>query len=262
MNAHVDRKFDMDRMRDEHRAHYPLNQAGERYCDKCGHVLGPEDWGCNPCSERRARESDRKQRIDKVKTWFFRCNTPIANHRDLAQLPGWRWARFGNEAWRKRCDPRVVSAVEEWDHRKGSLGILKPTGGGATSSMVAWVWRVHDAALAAAESGETAPCMPSWIYCSGLDLSEAAKRRRLGNDEHELVSEASNASLLFLDELGRHTPADLVMQIADRRYADEVPTVWASGMTKAELATHFGAACIRRLVSGGRLLDCHPQEGK
>lgn len=239
------------------RAKLPRDDSGQLRCDKCSTAITETDGWCAECARRRDEAEKRKRRVEAIGRWWHDCAKGAhedGNSRDLGVPPTWPWADFTNEAWRKRCNPKVLDAIENWDPSKGSLFIIAESGEGKSSGIRAWLSRLAAQATEAAKAG-TEPYTPHWLYTTGWELAEAAKRRRLGDDEHPLEREAMYRKVLFLDELNAHVPPGGLGTIADLRYSRGLVTLTCSGLTKAELATTYGGATLRKLVEGGRLLD-------
>jgi hypothetical protein len=244
----------MTRFREASRERYPLDTNGNRHCDEHNVTLAEDDWGCATCEARNAErhklETARRQRLDRVNLWW-NCTGPVD---DLGGLPNWPWARFDNREWTGRCDRRLLEAIHAWDLRS-PLTVLTKTGGGKTSAIVARLELERARLSTAAETGAF-QVPPRFLYATGYDLAEAAKRRRLGSDEHALIRAAQTRELAILDEVhASHTPADVLFSVLDMRERNGLPTVIASGMRSEEFGAAFGAHQLRRAIQGGKVVD-------
>ena len=238
-----------------YRAEYAKNVQGEPYCAEHDYVLQERDYGCRQCMDRaeakRKAEAIRESRINDISSSF---HTSCCRVGGLGGLPFWKWARFENEEWTKRCDPRVIAGVRPWDMTT-SIAVFSGTGGGKTSAFVAKAHELNANALAAAEHGRTKP-PPKFMYATGYDLAESRKCRRLGQDEHEFMTAAMKVPLLIFDEIHpSHTPADVVFVVLDARERAGLPTALGSGMSPADFGAAYGAAALRRALEGGQLVD-------
>jgi DNA replication protein DnaC len=241
--------------RDESRARYPLDGDGNRACTEHGITLGTGDWECSACTEQRKSQREREHALqqcrDRVRTWWQHSCEPVEG---LGGLPQWAWARFDNAAWLARCDRRLLAAVHAWDLRK-SLALFGKTGSGKSSLVVAALEQAHVQTLTLAERGPF-QLPPRFVYLTGFELSEAAKSRRLGQEEHALVRAAQKRELAILDEVHpSHTPADVLFAILDMRYRRGLATVIASGMSAEEFGAAFGAHTYRRATEGRKAVD-------
>jgi hypothetical protein len=164
----------------------------------------------------------------------------------------------GNEhaALLDRVVPKLSAAVsaQPKEHRYGAL-LLGPTGCGK-SSAAAWAvqrWRAwcRREARAAAERD----LLPLDAYdtqrlawLDAIEATDSERRYRLGTGDPEELAEAYRADWLVLDDVGLSTSATLVQLVLARRYQACLPTIVTSGLTAAQLATHIGAASVRRIV--------------
>lgn len=233
----------MARARAEHRKLYPKDAQGRDFCPKHKRLLEDDEIGCETCAIEARERREREELQRGIEIWAAHVGAPA-----------WPWARFDNAAWRKRCDRRVVAALDGYDFKSGLL-IAAPTGAGKTSSVAAAVARVHAAALADAEALRR-PRLPPVFYTTGLALTEADKARRLGQERAALVEQAIGARVLLLDEVhASHTRQTVLFEVAEDRYAAGLPTVLLTGHTPKEFGEAFGAATLRRFLEGARVVD-------
>lgn len=229
----------------------------ERTCRTCSVICPTPTITCETC----ALASQRRRWLGELHERWTTCATA---------LPSWPWARWDHAAWATRVDPRIVGAIEGTDGTT-SLVLLGPTGAGKTSSLVAQLHRLRAGAEAAVAArtelhrgspDDQPPCpLVDYAWTTEAQLVAARRGHRLGAGEAPLVERAMSAPLLVLDEITGSAPA-LVMEIADARYAAQLPTWSTAGMPARQLATRVGAACLRRLVEGGRVVDLHDGAGR
>ena len=179
--------------------------------------------------------------------------------RAVATIPrGWEWARFGVPEFNQRTRPTIRSASESWRRANGSLTLLGRTGSGKTASAIAIAHRILDAAHAKVLPRDAMAFAAGLRFVSAVDLAQARKRHKLGNDEPPLERAAKRATLLILDEVGfesldERTVTD-VIEFRYRNGAHEHPTIITSGLSEAELAARYGDAIKRKLCELGRVV--------
>lgn len=240
------------------------NDAGAWLCT-CGSVLEGEELTCKSCKREQARRADEeahRRRFDvdlaRVKA-SFNNSAFRGDERWRAHLPAWPWARFENSAYRKRVAPALLRAYESYDGSE-SLVVSAKTGGGKTSLACAWLHRERERAEQAVRDGAKARGL-DFMFVSGPELAGARKRWGLGS-ESRLVTEACEAGLLILDELGFEPASEEVFFVIDGRYRSGAPTIVTTGLPiesrdpKVEtFVKRYGAALLRRLLEPGRLVE-------
>lgn len=96
------------------------------------------------------------------------------------------------------------------------------------------------------------------VFVTGYRLAKAAQYTPLGQ-EPELVRQASEATLLVLDDLGtdtnvlRHHSA-VVAEILHERHQNALPTIVTTYMVRKEIIEHYGAGIARRLAESNALV--------
>jgi len=127
----------------------------------------------------------------------------------------------------------------------GGRLILGPTGVGKTVAGVAVCRRT----LASPSAGA------SWVRA--LDLPNARLQQSLGSGEAALVSSATSAGFLVIDDLGweskRAGADDVCVEVLATRYDRGLPTYVTSGLTRAAFIERYGDAIVRRIVEAGGL---------
>jgi hypothetical protein len=240
-------------VRERERARWPLNGDGNRECEKHGYVLKPDDWACGECADhdRRTRDAEiaRQQRRARVEAWFTQSSAAADG---LGGLPRSDYARFANKSWLEKRDRRIVRELRAWDLRCWKF-ISGSTGAGKTSTLVAKLFETQEKLLAAADRGPV-EIPPKFFYCTGPDLVEAEKRRRLGDYPHAAVVAAQERPILILDEINRAS-VELVFAIVDARTRAALTTVALCGMPPREFGCTYGANVLRRFVDAGSILD-------
>ena len=147
-------------------------------------------------------------------------------------------------AVRKRCWPKLADAILGCRPRTPSAILLGPSGCGKTSAARFLV----------------AGRLAHWVKAEQLSVCE--REHRLGDGEPEAVRVASDASRLVLDDIRAGQEVTALWRVLDRRYDAGLPTIATTGLTRAGLLEHLGAAGLRRLTeqfSGHPVLivDCH-----
>lgn len=161
------------------------------------------------------------------------------------QLERQRAARARAEAdVRRRCWPKLATAILAGKPRTRSAILLGPSGCGKTSAARYLCLGRH----------------AQWV--KGDQLATCEREQRLGEGEPLVVSGASTASMLVLDDLRAGQDVSALWRILDRRYDRALPTIATTGLTRDGLREHLGAAGLRRLTeqfAGDAVLivDCH-----
>lgn len=179
----------------------------------------------------------------------------------LVQLPTWA-QRCPWDALVDKLDVVLCQQADHWGMGSPNLVILAPTGAGKTRTLSAIVRRLLR--IGARNGG------PAWDFASGIVVSHAAElalaRRNhpLGRGEAPEVTQAIEASLLVVDDLGWDRDPTTLRDILEQRYRRNRPLIAASGMTKPELTVHYGAAVLRRIRErDGQKeppIDLHPKQ--
>jgi hypothetical protein len=132
--------------------------------------------------------------------------------------------------WSRIGDAKLATRLRSVDSPCGLL--LGPTGIGKTSA-ARWV-------------GVRYPGF--WV--SAHELGAAERHHVLGDGWAPFMRSAIDAQHLYLDDLGTEETRDLscLQFVIDQRYAAGRATFATTGLTRERLASHLGAAYVRRLV--------------
>lgn len=162
----------------------------------------------------------------------------------------------GSAALEARIDPRLWKALSRMssEERCGAV-FLGPSGCGKSSAaayaMLRWLGRV----------GAAPSHRRRVFWLDALEATDAERRYKLGSGDPELLVEAYRAEWLVIDDIGLSTSAMVVQLVMARRYAAGLATIATTGLTRAQLSEHVGAATVRRILEfrgqKGLLVDCH-----
>lgn len=132
--------------------------------------------------------------------------------------------------WPRIKSPKLAAAVRLSDTRCALL--LGPTGVGKTSA-ARWAQARYPG-----------------LWVSSRELGACERKHPLGDGDPPLLREARKVGTLYLDDLGTEDARDLgvIQGLIDARYAQGRAIYATTGLTKAGLAEHLGAAYVRRLV--------------
>lgn len=231
------------------RSRWSPNANGVPFCIEHRYELHDEDFECPHCKEAECKRKAALASFDRIGYWF---GSLVGTIDGLGGLPRWPYARFGNKQWLDRCDPQIVGAVRAWDLKSG-LWLGAKTGHGKTTSLIAKYYAAHAEALKTAQLGEEV-----WpkgaVYCTGIDLAEAQKRRRF-DERHRLIDAVMERPIAIIDEITR-APVDLIFEIVDARVRAGLATVACSGSSAQEFGAMFGANVLRRFYDAGKVVDC------
>ena len=227
-------------------------------------ATGQRAWAHRRCAEDACRDQQRRAALVLElyeRSWeFSRTGGEDASGAPLRVFPNMDFARFSNEAWRRKAHPKLLNVVAAYEAR-GPLLVLGDTGVGKTSAIVARQWNEYERLLREVKAG--ARRVIDFAYCTGFELSGCRCRSRIGN-EAPLVEQMQRAALAIVDELGFEplAPDGEVMTVLDHRYRRSVPTIVMSGLTREAFASRYGGAALRRLTEGGLLCDLHRPASK
>jgi hypothetical protein len=162
----------------------------------------------------------------------------------------------GAVALKARMDARLWKALSRMrsDERCGAV-FLGPSGCGKSSAAAYALLRWSSSVGAAT----THRGRVFWL--DALEATDAERRYKLGSGDPELLVDAYRAEWLVIDDIGLSTSAMVVQLVMARRYAAGLATIATTGLTRAQLSEHVGAATVRRILEfrgqKGLLVDCH-----
>jgi DNA replication protein DnaC len=237
-------------------------ETGEWLCADCNAVkLAPaQALYCADCKKKRreaaASEQQRQQRENAVRKLDGEFRDYASGGRysgGLTHPPAWEHARFDNPEFRRRASRKIVAAVERWSPERGSLLLSAFTGAGKTAAVLAWLYRMRDAAFAKARAGEDAKIVP-FAFITGHELANCRRRWSIG-EESPLVKLATSVDVLVLDELGFEPMAEELFEVIDHRYRARRSTVITTGRTVEWFKGNYGDALFRRLIEPGTVVE-------
>jgi DNA replication protein DnaC len=230
-------------------------------CATCGARYQGDGVDCPACHRKKLDAEELKEHRDQIRSELRRA-------RD--SMPPWEdWATFRKLADHPAIDKRIFEAALGWNRETGSLLLLGPTGIGKSACEHAIAHALLVAAMATPvgaewdyDSARNVGARLRWYAASKLAL--ARKQWKLGDGEADAIVDASDASILLLDELG-YEPVigdGAIFDVVNARYEKELPTIVTSGRTETELVDRYGAAFVRRLLEPGRVVSVHPKGAK
>ena len=215
-------------------------------CPGCAAVLTVEQPWCRACADRRADEWKRgeaRRLVDEA--WAVTVGT----------IPDWPWARFSNAEWTEGRNAACLSAARAWQPTGGML-LMGPTAQGKSSALVA---RLHElrrlAAGAVIDRGEATLTPVVWV--TEQDLVAAVRVHPLGRGECPALREAKSARALIIDEMGPAGAKALMFDVINARYHRGLCTTVTTGRTYDQFMLTYGDAMVRRILTGGVLVDLH-----
>lgn len=237
-------------------------ETGEWLCADCNtSKLAPaQALYCAECRRKRREAADidarRRQLENKVSALDREFSDYAKGGRysgGLTHLPAWEHAHFDNPEFRRRASKKIVAAVERWSPQRGSLVLSAFTGAGKTAAVLAWLYRMRDAAFAKARAGEDANILP-FAFITGHELANCRRRWSIG-EESPLVKLATSVDILVLDELGFEPMAEELFEVLDHRYRARRSTVVTTGRTVEWFKGNYGDALFRRLIEPGTVVE-------
>lgn len=184
-----------------------------------------------------------------------RAERSHAARRVLERLPVYLQ---GPGVGQRTIDPKLLSYTARWTWGDPGVGLLGGTGIGK-STAAALVYR-RLLGIGWREGGEAWERAQRLRWFAADALGRARREHRLGHGDAPELLEAASASLLVLDDAGWDRDPEGVSDVLAVRYERGAPTLITSGKTLVELAHHYGAAVMRKLVeSGGKratIIDC------
>lgn len=126
--------------------------------------------------------------------------------------------------------------------------LMGPTGCGKSTSAAVLVRRALTEFVASGGKRHACACDLAWTRATRLAVAE--RQHALGAGEADPIARAKRAGLLVLDDLGLEEPG-AVLPILGERYDARLATIVTTGLTKAGLTKHLGAAGVRLLTEFG-----------
>lgn len=235
----------------------PRDDEGRIRCATCSAICEETDAECTACRREETRRLELREARYRLAAWWRDATRP--------EPPAWPWARFDDAKFRRLANARVLAAAEAWARAGGRSGLvlLGPTGSGKTASLVGALHQLHADKRAELERLDVEALRrwrpaPDVVWTSGPVLLEERRRERLGGPAPAIASRARSAGIVVLDELGYVDMPELLLDIADARYARGLPTVVTSGARAPDLIARIGAAVWRKLTAGAEIVDVHP----
>lgn len=251
--------------------HCRRDESGGWLCSACRVALLTEQdtIQCAPCvadAERQRAQNEARRRMEQEQACQHNRREAV-----VAQVPSWPHVK-GVSTTKERTDPRLWPFVQEFDLSASGL-VLGPSRSGKTSASACIV---HRAGTERLEALQKRPRDPSAIkafnsftglrWLSAWDLARAQSAHRLGTgEESKLITEAVQASFLFLDEAGPEPAhvAGLLFDVVYRRGVGGLHTLVTSGLTAEQFKGRYGSGLFCRLTERGigMLIDLHPRRG-
>lgn len=96
------------------------------------------------------------------------------------------------------------------------------------------------------------------LFVSAIDLGLARFQHRLGAGEAELVTDATNADVLILDDLGAEgaREVEVIATVLHARHNSDLATWITTGLGPAEIGARYGGGVERRVYEGAFVIDC------
>lgn len=217
-------------------------EVGQRKCEGCGLVYKWEETPSCSCAEDRVRREELATRKHLLQGAYDSIPKAL------------RWAREGSTEFGQAKIHSGCQRLIKWHRGLGNGLVCGPTGVGKTVSAVALVHKILDRACQGAKKSDfDFACRVRFVDAS--NLARARRESRLG-EEPEILTEAGDASLLVIDEMGFepwHSERDRALfDVLNERYSQGGYTIVTTGRTEAEFRARYGAAMVRRIVDGDR----------
>jgi hypothetical protein len=196
----------------------------------------------------RKAQQHQAERVENVESWH---RAACRSEDGLGGMTNHQFADYENpEYFRRACgNGSVFNGIKALSLRDDAI-VAGPTGSAKTTGVRARVLAEYKALLKAAHEGPVS-LPPRITYCTGYELTEASKRRSLGDAPHGLTRAAMRAPMLVLDEVhSLHTSLNELFAVLDVRDRAGLPTIFLTGMTITELGAWVGAAALRRVLKG------------
>jgi hypothetical protein len=203
-------------------------------CRRCGHHgcascrvvrVAAEDATCSACGMREATDAMQIPRryADALDHLSARVRNPAA--RQLAA---------------QSLGARALVA-------RGYAGVGKTTFAAGVALLTA---------RTAIEAGRRPPRI---LFVTAIDLGLARSQHRLGAGEADLVSAATDADILIVDDLGAEAVRDVdaISTVIHARYNSALPTWVTTALSDAEVASRYGGGIERRIFEGAVVIDCN-----
>lgn len=169
-------------------------------------------------------------------------------HLALTVPPKYSWASFGSPLLAGRmAEPKLVAtarAAVAGPTLPSSIVLLGAAGSGKTSLACAILrFLVEEKGL-------------HGRFASAFSLAKARQEIPLGEGEAKPVQKAMLSKLLLLDELGGELSRNTAVQeLVHERHANELVTIYTTGLSQSELLDKYGEGIVRRVVEGAVVIS-------
>jgi hypothetical protein len=101
------------------------------------------------------------------------------------------------------------------------------------------------------------------VWLTWPDAVTTLRAHAIDGEAERILERAESAPLLILDDLGRERmkgnyledwAASQLDRVINRRYRDELPTLWTTNLTELQLTEIYGAALVSRLTEDAPLI--------
>jgi DNA replication protein DnaC len=201
-------------------------------------------------------------RIQKIQRYSFGHGGNGAPGFQTVPVAGWDWCSTDSPEFKQRVSKKFQAFAKSYAGNVSAV-LLGPTGRGKTSAALAAVKRIKATAESVAIENPTAELqrifglhqIAKMRWHSGSQIALARKQHALGKGEAELITDAIQASLLVIDEVGFEPLDGALFDVVDGRYMRQKPTVITSGLAPEAFKAKYGDALWRRLTERGAIVE-------
>lgn len=239
-----------------------MTEPSPSRCDACGAVLYPESAG-HHCARERLGAEHAPQRASTplvgalsgltTKTDEDIAALDLSDRRAaagdvLGRLPDFVREPSPSELFGWISDPKMAETARTWTPGRGNLVLTGPTERGK-SAAAAYVFR-RLLGRGVTYGGEAWAFALRLRWFGAKDLERSRLEHRLGAGEAPEMIQASNASLLVIDDAGWDRDPTAVSTILADRYEARLATI-VTCESLARLGQHYGPAVARRIFEAG-----------